>query len=218
MRSSKVSSAISMPRARRAVWYENDNIDACEVGLSYETRLIYTCFNDEGYDTNIVENMQEMMGSSWPKLELVHARLYLMNYYFKSEQFEEAPHPLEAKMKKLIGRIIMFCEYFEQDQATNMKSIFSFLKFCVELEMEVMKDLIGSNFKPNNELWIGFVKAIHKINFWCFQFDVISCKRNCFRNFHNCFVGFFSRQTEGIIFMLLFPAIINYKRNLYDQN
>ena len=80
------------------------------------------------------------------KLELVHARLYLMNYYFKSEQFEKAPHPLEAKMKKLIGRIIMFCEYFEQDQATNMKSIFSFLKFCVELEMEVMKDLIGSNF------------------------------------------------------------------------
>ena len=61
MKSSKVSSAISMPRARRAVWYENDNIDACEVGLSYETSLIYTCFNDEGYNTNIVENMQEMI-------------------------------------------------------------------------------------------------------------------------------------------------------------
>ena len=68
----------------------------------------------------------------------------------------------------------MFCEYFEQDQANRMSSICNFLKFCLELELEIMKDLINSEFKPKNDLWIGFVKAIHKINFWCYHFDVIS--------------------------------------------
>ena len=164
-----------MPRARRAVWYENDDNSFCEVGLSYETNLIFTVFKEEGYDTNIVENMQVMMGAIWPKLEVSHARLYLMNYYFKNTEYlNEIPHPLEAKMKRLIGRIIMFGEYFEQDKTTDMKSIFCFLKFCVELELEIMKDLITSDFKPKNDLWIGFVKAIHKINFWSFHFDVIS--------------------------------------------
>ena len=100
------SSAISHPRARRSVWYENSNETNCEVGLRYESCFVFTKFEqDGGYDADILEKMQVYITKDWPKLEVKHAKLYLLNYYFEENHADCQKHQsLHDEMKVKVLR------------------------------------------------------------------------------------------------------------------
>ena len=83
------SSAISNPRCRRFIWYENKLTDVAELGFYLEAKFIFTKFDhDGGYDCEMVEKMQEHVTKKWPKLELLHCQLSVLKFYFDGNQVD----------------------------------------------------------------------------------------------------------------------------------
>ena len=172
------SSAISNPRGRRYPWYENQNEDAIEIGYIYETKLIFSEFDhDGGYNTDIVEKMQEKITSKWPKFEIVHAKLHLINYYYSpTREVDENQNdcPLNDDLKTNTARIKDLLREIDQDGEMKIADIYKSLVAAVQIENEVIHGLTINDFRPNHETWVDFIETIQCLNFWCLQSDICS--------------------------------------------
>lgn len=170
------SSAISNPRTRRFIWYENKLTDVAEIGLYFEAKFIFTKFDhDGGYDCGIVENMQEHITKKWPKLELLHSKLSLLKFYF-----EEVP--VDAKTEdeflndflKLNKLISCFARKYNRPGDAKIGEVYQCITEIALLEIDLLNRLTRSKHRPNRKVWSRFVERIHFINYWCMHLDICS--------------------------------------------
>ena len=172
------SSAISHPRGRRYPFYENQNEEALEIGYAYETKLIFTEFDhDGGYKADVLENMHKKITTKYPKFEIVHAKLGLLNYYFDSSPTEDENQnhccPNED-LRIASARILLLIREIDQHDGGKISKIYENLVEAVQIETEILTKLATDDGRPCHDIWDEFIQTIHKLNFWCLQADVCS--------------------------------------------
>ena len=174
------SSATSHPRPRRLVLYETDNDGVCEVGLWYDVKLILTKFRECddiglcGYDTGIHHVIGEFVRNSWPDLELLHAKLFLLNYYKNKQVPTRGSAEIIEAMKEFIHDTKTFLNEMESEISRSIKSIHEELNRLIGREMGILDEFIINGCHPNHDLWTEFVQQIHEINFWGLAADTAS--------------------------------------------
>lgn len=172
------STAISNPRGRRYPWYENQNEEAIEIGYTYETKLIFTEFDhDGGYNAEILEAMHKKVTTKYPKFEIIHAKLNLLNYYFDptpSEDENQNYCDVNDDLRVATAQIMLLISELNQHDGGKISKIYENLVKAVQIETCTLAKLAIDDGRPCHDIWNEFVNTIHKLNFWCLQADICS--------------------------------------------
>ena len=170
------SSAISNPRTRRFIWYENKFTDIAELGLFFEAKFIFTKFDhDGGYDCEMVEKMQEHVTKKWPKLELLHGKLSILKFYFVETPVDvKTEDGFLSDFMKLNKLISEFARKYNRPGIAKIAEIYKSITEIALMEIDLLNRLARSQHRPNRKIWTRFIERIHFINYWCMHLDICS--------------------------------------------
>ena len=170
------SSATSHPRTRRMVLYENDNETGCEIGVWFDVKLTFTHFEQcknrdgaiRGYDANIHDIIGSTIRESWPELELLHAKLLILPYYYDSKTDNA---DLQKRMLNFVDATSDFLSSMNRKPSISINKLLEELSILIGDEMSIIGALITCDFRPNADQWRIFAKVCQTLNFWGISFD-----------------------------------------------